>query len=574
MSTAPTRESLLALYRSGTLVDAIVDRFDGPSEENITAAISISVELHNAGIIDLLSLSESGPMKTLPAHRFFTAQHFFTKAIPHLNAATPAMLSAVERLVAQGGEDLASTWPNGALREWLKQDPARAREVIAAAEADSELDKRHLVFALEALGDRDVARVLAARFADERRLTAITALGRMTHDEKAAGVTIELFQQLLTQDGPDRDHLCASLCLATVTLLSANETLIRDDTVAFLDRILDDAGEATQFQAARALWSNDRAYRCPELARALLKPLSKVHPAHKGTLRELDSALSHVFDKGDAKIALDFVTDLLSAPDCEIELKELQSFMHALHGKPLMAPTIVRWLRIGAPALCEGAVRMLGDREDHDRPLELPNEALAMPGREQVFVCRKAIAYFFIHPVIAGSIVVGFLRAADRAALPALAELLFNPLLLNFGGDLVDYLSAIAETDAAYSHVQAALKRHKEYVEGLGVGGELRELWPTERQRQIERMRRADEAAETFKAAEKQSVILNFVKRSTLLYGKRSVSYIKDANDERRSFDMELGSTGFAIELPRMLTTDPVGLDYILRIYRVEKLAS
>lgn len=573
MNMTPTRESLVATYNTGALAEAIVEHFDGFDDEATKNAVSLCVELHNEGQIDLLAVAKSEAMKALPSHNFFSAQGFFVQAIPHLKASTDAMLSAVEALVAQGGEDGAANWPNSALRDWLGREPQRALDVIAAAEADSALEKRNLVFALQASNDLAQARALAVRFSDERRLSAITALGRMSHDEAEARASLALFQELLDQSGPDQDNLASSLCIAAMALLNAHEPLIGGDAVSFLERVLATAGDGTKYHAARALWSNERAYLRPELARTLLEPLRVLNPAHKGTLRELDMALSHLLKKGDAVLAVDFVTNVFGEEECEIELGEFPSFMRALRTSSLMAAVVVRWLKSGAPALCEGVVSLLGEREAHDRPLIIPNEVLAMSGREQAFVCRKALAYLFIHPVIAGSILVAFLRVAEKAPAQAIADLLFNPLLLNYGGELVDYLSALEATDPAYAQVQAALQRHSVYVEGCSAAGEVRELWPTERQRQMEYMRRADEAAETFKTAEKQSVLLSLVKRSVLLYGKNSVSYIKGPNDERRAIDMELGSHGFSIELPRMLTTDPLGLDYILRVYRVEQLA-
>src|SRR5262249_10879796 len=147
-----------------------------------------------------------------------------------------------------------------------------------------------------------------------RRLTAVTALGRMVHTEAQAQTTLHLLQDLLIQTGPDPDLLRASLCLATVALANAHEPLITGELIAFLDKVVEAPGEATQYRAAHALWVNEAAHKHSELTRVLLKPLAQLKPAHKGTLRELDLALSHVFKKGDPAIAIDFVTEFLSGP--------------------------------------------------------------------------------------------------------------------------------------------------------------------------------------------------------------------------------------------------------------------
>ena len=74
------------------------------------------------------------------------------------------------------------------------------------------------------------------------------------------------------------------------------------------------------------------------------------------------------------------------------------------------------------------------------------------------------------------------------------------------------------------------------------------------------------------KAAERQSVLFSLVHRSTLLYGKRSLTYIQGDDGSSKPFTMDLHSFGVSIEWPRRDILDPVGLDYMIRVYRVEKM--
>jgi hypothetical protein len=74
------------------------------------------------------------------------------------------------------------------------------------------------------------------------------------------------------------------------------------------------------------------------------------------------------------------------------------------------------------------------------------------------------------------------------------------------------------------------------------------------------------------KAAERQSVLFGLVHRSTLLYGKRSLTYIEEDDGSRRAVSLDLHSVSMSVEWPRRDILDPVGLDYMIRVYRVEKL--
>ena len=79
---------------------------------------------------------------------------------------------------------------------------------------------------------------------------------------------------------------------------------------------------------------------------------------------------------------------------------------------------------------------------------------------------------------------------------------------------------------------------------------------------------------EAQKEAEKKSVFLNLVKRSIILYGKRSITYIEGPGGERRRVEMELKPHSISIEYPRLDVIDPFGLDYKLRVFRAERFRS
>jgi len=71
------------------------------------------------------------------------------------------------------------------------------------------------------------------------------------------------------------------------------------------------------------------------------------------------------------------------------------------------------------------------------------------------------------------------------------------------------------------------------------------------------------------KLAERQSVFFGLVQRSTLLYGRKAITYLGGADEPPRSMEMKTFQTSF--EMPRLGFIDPVGLEYLTRIYRVSK---
>ena len=54
---------------------------------------------------------------------------------------------------------------------------------------------------------------------------------------------------------------------------------------------------------------------------------------------------------------------------------------------------------------------------------------------------------------------------------------------------------------------------------------------------------------------------------STLLYGRKAITYVRGADEPPVSMEMKTMSTGF--EMPRLQIIDPVGLDWLIRILRL-----
>ena len=189
----------------------------------------------------------------------------------------------------------------------------------------------------------------------------------------------------------------------------------------------------------------------------------------------------------------------------------------------------------------------------------------------QIFISRKAIGYLFIKPVVCCSIIVPMLRRGNPQVVESLTELLFDPILLNYGGDANNYLKSIPSTDASYPAIQAALAKNEAFHKGLDSIGTIKELHPSDYQRDVVHQRAHDEMREVHKLAEGKSVLLNLVHRSTILYGRRWLTYVADPGGQLRAIETELKTISTSFELPRHQILDPVGLDYMLRIFRAEK---
>lgn len=566
-SAEALRTRILASAGEGTLLALILDRLDAGSLDELKAGALVSAALHNSGDIDLFAVGRSDEVEELSGHDFFSVQQFFVHAIPATDASVSDMLALVERLVRLGGADGAANAPNVALVSWLTDDPQRAEAVLAHASDGDATAISHIAFALQALGDVGRAQAIAEAGAGPPQLSALTALARLPHTPEEGRATQALVNRLLV--GSMDDGLrCHGLAAVFGALKSASEGSIdAADTVRMVIRGI---GGNTQFQCANALW--DGGERLTETTTAaLLDALAVVPKENKGTIRIFDHALSQMLDHR-PKTAIEVCARFLTRPDNDHALADFASFSTGLINSPRFGHTVLEWLRSGEFVLCEGLHLLLQQRDRGSAPLSL-SPSVSISDEDSVFIVCKAIGYFFMQPVVAASVVVAFLRQPERKSTRELEELLLDPLLLNYGGDTRDYLLAIPEADASYEAVRRALNRVEAYVKGLQSVGVVPELHPSERERQIERTRSADQMRAAYKDAHKKSIFYNLVSRSVVLHGRRTTSYLQRPDGPMQKFDMDLASHGMSIELPRAEASDPLGLDLMLLAFRTRTRA-
>jgi hypothetical protein len=186
-----------------------------------------------------------------------------------------------------------------------------------------------------------------------------------------------------------------------------------------------------------------------------------------------------------------------------------------------------------------------------------------------ITICHKAVGYLILAPVVAASFVVAALRAGDKSAEPELVQLLLQSLLINFGESVAVYSKGVPKGDKAYRPVRRALRLHRAYVEGLDIETTIKELFPSSYQRGAVRQKHYVMQREIRKEAERQSVFYGLAQHSTLLYGRKALTYMRGADEPPVSVEMKTVSAGF--EMPRLQIVDPVGLDWLLRIFRLSR---
>ena len=376
-------------------------------------------------------------------------------------------------------------------------------------------------------------------------------------------------------EGDTDNAVRAHVLSAVIHAHESGSAQLPQEALAVVEKALAGVGDLTLHGAAHALLHAKSSLET-ELVGLLLAALLRVNPKNSGTIDLIDSALHELPRKGFGEQAVGFVTKFLPVADVRVSLRQLDGFAAALAkgDPPTLNGVVVRWLLSGNRQLCEGVAELVRKRRGEDAPLRIAFGTFDLSDTQTYFVCRKAIGYLFMQPVVAASALVSALRTASGDLGDMIKVLLFDPLLINYGGALRQYLGSLDATDTAYAHVQDALAQADNYIAGLSSAGTIKELHPSEHRRQLERIRMIDFNREVNKKARQQSIFWDIVHRSVLLHGHHSVTSVEGEDGETRPVEMKLQSIEHSVEWPRMETVDPVGLDMILRVFRAEQILS
>jgi len=575
------RDDIVAHHATGTLLGLFVASIRQEPHEEVAAELRAElIALHNEGAIDVLEPARTIADSGIDQHDFFFVQHIYVDIIPKLEAGVPAMLAAVKALVARAGNDLASGMPNAAFRTWMETG-SRALDVLAIVDFDNDQEAAAIFLALQALAKNDALDAVGRAIeylnatAVPAQLAAAKAIGTFdlpdaSAQNRAIGALADTVA--ITTDDNLRGHLISSASEMTI-----KAPALESRAVSLIEAASADVGDNAIHHSSSALSFHARNLTAPVIA-ALATIAHKVKPENKGTLDQLDHAGWALINVGRLDEALALISPILSAnPKLAIH-DAFGSLTHALLTLPAnrLAQIVVQWLLSCDYQLGEAVRGLVGNRHS-DAPLVLEFDAgpLNLRVPEAMLLAHRAIGFLFLSPITAASLVLSLIRTAEPEQRDAMAEILFDPLLINFSGRLADWLTTTAANgvDLAKPVIETLLARLETYLDGLRRIDRIKELRPSERERLIENHRQHQSMREAYAKAEQRSAFRSIVSRCVLLYGRRSISYYDRGGGTADRQEMQLHSFSHSVEAPRLDVLEPFDLDYTLRVFRTMRLA-
>lgn len=305
---------------------------------------------------------------------------------------------------------------------------------------------------------------------------------------------------------------------------------------------------------------------------ACLLGVRSASPENAGTVKEIDRALTKLWASR-PEDAASVAGDLIDRAAGRIGTKELDGFFHAVeNGDPRTSGQLATsWLLEGGYHARQTLVSLFSEINRTEPCVQVTPKDLPKSAADQLFLCRKAIGYLFLSPMTAASWIIVVLRGGHPEATTQAADLLFEPLLVNYGGALRDWLERVAKEDApGHEAIQGALDRARLIHDGIVAGAEIVELEPSTHRRAQLHFMEAEEAERVQEQAHSQSIFADLVTTQHLLYGDRSSFRVTGGKGRRHSQTTHLAEMSVSSELPKGLIFDPVGLEHVLEVLRRE----
>lgn len=563
--TSVDETELAAQLRTCGLVRTVADRGYRRLDDSHSALLETLATILNATDAPPIDLHIEEVLAELEGPRFFFVQHVLCDLIPLLNVDQDVLLAFITRLLDAGGNDLAAGTPSTAFGEWTKKNPARASKVYGAARAGDNLALRQLFTVLVMNADIEEGLIFAQAHEREAKLAALSALGAMELGERYGEVLDILLQGASSND----EDIALRSLEAGYRAAAQRKTLAPAGFDEQLDRIFQTRSPFSIHLAVDLLWRH--WVGLTENAMNLcLDAAADVDPESAGTISHLDHAAYQLVGAGHAEKVICLLSELFDRSKGQITLDAFQSAYHALQnsGSEVLGSAVVYWLLNGSTHTHKCVASEVCGVGNDDPPFSIPTSSLPLEPSDQLYLCRKAIGWFFIDPMVAVVIPLAILRDGSSDIKNDVLDLIYHPLLVSYGGKLKDYLERYTGSIPDLAELLTRKAAIQDAMEGIE---RLVELHPSEMQREVAHVQWHEQMERGMEQGRRKSIFDDLFAKQYILYGRSSLTPIHTGEGTTHLTETAMHSFSISSELPILDIIDPVGLDHMLLHFRLEQ---
>ncbi|MFA9394748.1 MAG: hypothetical protein ACERJ1_08540 [Halodesulfovibrio sp.] len=576
MSAAEMKKDLLEALENDDFFDVVILLYRKELHSDFKCISQVLSELHNEFLVDLNEKFRGISCEGFQ-HDFFMLMHVYEATLPMMECSTSDVIKCTCELLEQAGNDLSIGGLFGSFSEFCKVDAQRGKEaldfILSDAEKYSLLASRALVASSEY--DPEWGLAQAANLMEHENTSIIwqaySAIGLMQlREDKHIESAISLLERSVEIR---RDDTANAGILRAAISLGRKDNFFWNRVNRLLGKVLGSVQPVLLYEVSHILAFNSNDFP-EEIVCLLVHYLKNTPHDHKGTLDNIDHVLVNLQKANRFDQAEELLESVLSNHS-ELTINFFDYFSHELQAehKEFFNKLVTKWLLSGKPNLCRAVLDLLSNGNGKDVELCADMTLVGDSDLKLLFVARKSIGWLFTLPVSSASFILSLYSYASPNMKKELEDLLFEPLLISYTGELGRYLEGLCEesTLEVQSVAFQLLARLEFYFDGLKGACKIKELRAP--QKNIEHYwkdfnRKMQHARDNGP----KSFFEDMCTVQHLLYGTSSIYYMVDSTGEQRRAETEMQSFSYSSEVPRLNVIDPEGLDYLLRMFRAGEI--
>ncbi|MCK9204419.1 MAG: hypothetical protein M0P58_08320 [Bacteroidales bacterium] len=569
-------KKLVEASANGTFLKVLYNLYLKESDERADLGNTLS-ELHNAGTINLL-FEFSGLKKNSPEIDFFLTRHLFEDALPNLISPVFSVIECVNHLFVEAGDDLAAGTVFKAFMSFCEREVTRPTEVL---EIVKQLDKFYdFISPAMIVGSKSNLSffVREAIFLSQGenidfRIRAIFALGRIDYKvdlplaKKAMKVCMALARNNI-------DDQILSVLLSTSFSLSLIYRSNPKVMSKHFQTILKKGGDYTLYEASK-LFAFNTAELSSNLIDNIIGAFNSAERLQPGILKNIDFGIQSFLKSGNEMRGIDILEILLCDIKKKITINTFDITVHYLTrgDAPILNRIVTKWFLSRNLFLSKAVKDIVNANPNRHLNIELDKDQyLQDPRGSYVFLTMKAVGWLSNSPLTALSFIVSFIEYCNESELNIISKMLFYPLLVSYPIQIMKVIQEDVggmpdKTRLVLTNLQSD---YKKYISNLCKPGQIPELLPTNYQVEISERFFRRKFSESYKVAQKDSLLNLIGTKSVLLYGTKTIDYYSDSAGNQSRKELELHKIEHSFEVPRLELLDPHGIDYLIRQYRIE----
>ena len=555
----------------------VLDTLNLESSEERKHLGEVLSKLHNEGNINLLH--EFLLLKrNSPEADFFLTRHIFEDALPNLQSPLTLVMECVDHLFVEAGDDLAAGTVFTAFMAFCERDNTRPLEVLKIIkEQDKFYDfispaiiigsKYNLIeFVKEAI-------YLSQNENKNVRLRAIFALGRIEYKRNPL-LTKKVMSFCVKFVRYEEDDPVLSVLLSTSFSINLVNKSNSTNITRLFTTILLKGGDFTLYEASKLFAFNGGELSSPILE-LFIMAFSKAEHLQPGILKNIDYGIQSFLKSGNEGRGIDTLEILLCDSKKKITFNQFENTLHYLTrgDVPILNRIATKWFLSKNIILCKAVKDIVKANPNRPIILKADLDQFSVDARGSfLFVTMKAVGWLFNSPLTALSFILSFLEYCNETELKSIQEILFYPLLISYP---IQFMNFIQEelprmSDKTKQVLTKLQSDYNDYISNLPKPGSIPELLPTNHQVVMYERFFMRKFSESYMSAQKNSLLNLICTKSVLLYGTKTIDYYSDSAGNQTRKELELHTIEHSFEVPRLELLDPHGIEYLIRIFRIE----